>query len=276
MSKLSDEIAFGQVLTGNPQYNALNAGLDRVQSCLAAAVWGYGSSEHSRTVVQQSETGVRNGHCWPIARVNCSSTASSWPAVRARSPRSTRPPKRCSVSPPMRAPTTWAARSRRPGARSTTPTGRRTSNCGCACIRQLQQALRDHVEELRELTIAEVGAPRMLTSMAQLEGPIEDLSFCADTAESYQWTTDFGVASPMGIKTQPHDRPGGRRRRRRHHAVELPASDQPRQDRPGAGGGQHRRPQACAGHPLVRGSTRRADPRAHRHPGGRRQHHHVQ
>jgi aldehyde dehydrogenase (NAD+) len=70
------------------------------------------------------------------------------------------------------------------------------------CIRQLQEAMRDHVEELRELTIAEVGAPRMLTSMAQLEGPVEDLSFCADTAESYEWTSDFGIASPMGIKTR--------------------------------------------------------------------------
>lgn len=69
------------------------------------------------------------------------------------------------------------------------------------CIRQLQQAMRDHVEELRELTIAEVGAPRMLTSAAQLEGPVEDLSFCADTAESYPWSTDLGIASPMGIKT---------------------------------------------------------------------------
>ena len=69
------------------------------------------------------------------------------------------------------------------------------------CIRQLQEVLTKHVEELREITIAEVGAPVMLTSMAQLEGPIADLSFCADTAESYQWTTDAGVASPMGIKT---------------------------------------------------------------------------
>ncbi len=69
------------------------------------------------------------------------------------------------------------------------------------CIRQLQQAMRDSIEELRELTISEVGAPRMLTSAAQLEGPVEDLSFAADTAESYQWTTDLGVASPMGIKT---------------------------------------------------------------------------
>ncbi len=69
------------------------------------------------------------------------------------------------------------------------------------CIRQLQQAMRDHVEELRDLTIAEVGAPRMLTAAAQLEGPVEDLSFCADTAQGYEWTSDLGVASPMGIKT---------------------------------------------------------------------------
>ncbi|WP_283613527.1 aldehyde dehydrogenase [Mycolicibacterium poriferae] len=70
------------------------------------------------------------------------------------------------------------------------------------CVRQLQQAMRDHIEDLRELTIAEVGAPRMLTSAAQLEGPVEDLSFCADTAESYQWSSDLGIASPMGIKTR--------------------------------------------------------------------------
>ena len=69
------------------------------------------------------------------------------------------------------------------------------------CIRQLQQAMRDNAEDLREMTISEVGAPRMLTAAAQLEGPVEDLSFCADTAESYRWTTDFGIASPMGIKS---------------------------------------------------------------------------
>ncbi len=70
------------------------------------------------------------------------------------------------------------------------------------CIRQLQEAMRKNIEDLRDLTIAEVGAPRMLTSAAQLEGPVDDLSFCADTAASYQWTTDLGIASPMGIKTQ--------------------------------------------------------------------------
>ncbi|EHB57872.1 Betaine-aldehyde dehydrogenase [Mycolicibacterium rhodesiae JS60] len=68
-------------------------------------------------------------------------------------------------------------------------------------IRQLRDAMKEHVEELREMTMAEVGAPRMLTSAAQLEGPVDDLSFCTDTAENYSWRQDLGVASPMGIKT---------------------------------------------------------------------------
>lgn len=63
--------------------------------------------------------------------------------------------------------------------------------------------MKEHVEELREMTMAEVGAPRMLTAAAQLEGgPVEDLSFSADTAESYSWRHDLGIAAPMGIKTQ--------------------------------------------------------------------------
>jgi aldehyde dehydrogenase (NAD+) len=69
------------------------------------------------------------------------------------------------------------------------------------CLRQLRTAMQEHVEELRELTIAEVGAPRMLTSGAQLEGPIEDLAFAADTAAGYAWRSDLGHATPQGIPT---------------------------------------------------------------------------
>jgi aldehyde dehydrogenase (NAD+) len=69
------------------------------------------------------------------------------------------------------------------------------------CIRQLQQAMRDHIEELRDITVSEVGAPVMLTAGAQLEGPVEDLSFAADTAESYTWNVDLGHAKPQGIPT---------------------------------------------------------------------------
>ena len=70
------------------------------------------------------------------------------------------------------------------------------------CIRQLREAMREHVEELREITMAEVGAPRMLTAMAQLEGPVDDLAFAADTAESYRWCTELPDAKPMGIPTR--------------------------------------------------------------------------
>src|ERR1700755_2461123 len=70
------------------------------------------------------------------------------------------------------------------------------------CVRQLREAMQQHIEELRDLTIAEVGAPRMLTAIAQLEGPVNDLAFAADTAENYVWNQDLGQASPMGIATK--------------------------------------------------------------------------
>ena len=144
------------------------------------------------------------------------------------------------------------------------------------CIRQLQQAMRDHAEELRELAIAEVGAPRMLTAMAQLDGPVEDLSFCADTAESYQWITDFGITAPMGIKTH---------RTIAREAVGVVGAITPwnfpnqinlAKLGPALGGGQHRGAQTGPRHSVECGGARPADPRAHRHPGGRRQHRHLQ
>ncbi|MEG8177217.1 aldehyde dehydrogenase [Nocardia terpenica] len=69
------------------------------------------------------------------------------------------------------------------------------------CLRQLRDALRGHLEELREITIAEAGAPRMLTGGPQLETPIGDLGWFADLAESYCWDTDLGTARPMGIRS---------------------------------------------------------------------------
>ena len=69
------------------------------------------------------------------------------------------------------------------------------------CLRQLCDALQSHIEELREVTIAEVGAPAMLTSGPQLEGPIADLRYWADLVDSYSWEDDLGTAQPMGIPT---------------------------------------------------------------------------
>ncbi|MBV6756556.1 aldehyde dehydrogenase [Rhodococcus opacus] len=70
------------------------------------------------------------------------------------------------------------------------------------CLRQLRDVLQSHIEELREITIAEVGAPAFLTAGPQLEGPVADLGYFADLAESYAWEQDLGVAEPMGIRTR--------------------------------------------------------------------------
>lgn len=70
------------------------------------------------------------------------------------------------------------------------------------CLRQLRDALQTHTDEMRELTVAEVGCPVFLTHGPQLEGPINDLGYFADLAKSYAWTTDLGEAAPMGIKTR--------------------------------------------------------------------------
>jgi aldehyde dehydrogenase (NAD+) len=59
--------------------------------------------------------------------------------------------------------------------------------------------MQSHAEELRELTIAEVGAPRFLTTLAQLDSPVEDLGWAAELAESYEWKVDLGAARPAGV-----------------------------------------------------------------------------
>ncbi|MFC8042334.1 aldehyde dehydrogenase [Nocardia sp. NPDC057353] len=69
------------------------------------------------------------------------------------------------------------------------------------CVAQLRDALKAEVERLRAVTIAEVGAPTMLTSGPQLEVPIDDLTFSAELAENYTWETDHGEAAPMGMRS---------------------------------------------------------------------------
>ncbi|MCM3885672.1 aldehyde dehydrogenase family protein [Frankia sp. R82] len=64
-------------------------------------------------------------------------------------------------------------------------------------LRQLHQALLDHRDQLADITVAEVGAPRMLLGGPQLDGPIEFVSYYADLAEKYSWTEQLGVAQTM-------------------------------------------------------------------------------
>jgi aldehyde dehydrogenase (NAD+) len=67
------------------------------------------------------------------------------------------------------------------------------------CLRQLREGLRRRADELRELTIKEVGAPRFLTYGAQLDAPVDDLGWFADLVEGYAWERDLGRAEPMGM-----------------------------------------------------------------------------
>ncbi|MFP3899226.1 MAG: aldehyde dehydrogenase family protein [Acidimicrobiia bacterium] len=67
-----------------------------------------------------------------------------------------------------------------------------------ACLRQLAAAMRDDLEELRALTVHEVGVPISMTSGPALEGPIGILDYYADLAESYDGTVDLGTHEAYG------------------------------------------------------------------------------
>ncbi|HEV2368654.1 MAG TPA: aldehyde dehydrogenase [Acidimicrobiales bacterium] len=70
------------------------------------------------------------------------------------------------------------------------------------CLRQLHQSLQKHAEELRTLTVAEVGSPVALTYAAQLDTPLSGVEWVADLAERYEWRTDLGQAEPFGMPSR--------------------------------------------------------------------------
>jgi len=68
------------------------------------------------------------------------------------------------------------------------------------CLEQLQGALEDEREELREELIAEVGTPRMLTYSAQLDAPLEDaLRYPAKLIEEFGWDRQLSQGSMFGM-----------------------------------------------------------------------------
>jgi aldehyde dehydrogenase (NAD+) len=69
------------------------------------------------------------------------------------------------------------------------------------CLRQLQEGLMKHAEELRATIVAEVGCPVALTHIAQLDTPVEGIGWYTDLAERYAWETDLGIAEPAGMKS---------------------------------------------------------------------------
>jgi acyl-CoA reductase-like NAD-dependent aldehyde dehydrogenase len=67
-----------------------------------------------------------------------------------------------------------------------------------ACLGQLHQALTEHQEKLRELTIADAGASRMSTHGAQLDEPIEIVRYYAGLLKSYPMTDELGEIESRG------------------------------------------------------------------------------
>ncbi|MFC5752202.1 aldehyde dehydrogenase family protein [Actinomadura rugatobispora] len=66
------------------------------------------------------------------------------------------------------------------------------------CLNQLYQALNKHKEDLRELTIAEVGAPRVSTHGAGLDEPIELVRYYADLVAGLPETEELGEIEVRG------------------------------------------------------------------------------
>ncbi|MCY3634896.1 MAG: aldehyde dehydrogenase family protein [bacterium] len=67
------------------------------------------------------------------------------------------------------------------------------------CLRQFHAALENHLEEMRELTVVEVGSPVMLTyGGPQLEAPVASVKWVADMLDGYQWTQDLGEIEAYG------------------------------------------------------------------------------
>ena len=71
------------------------------------------------------------------------------------------------------------------------------------CLQQLDKALTEHREELRDLTIAEVGAPRSLTHGPQLDEPAKLPGYYAELLATYPMTEDLGEKE---IRGQRHRR----------------------------------------------------------------------
>ncbi len=70
------------------------------------------------------------------------------------------------------------------------------------CLRQLRDGLTERLEELRKITVSEVGCPIQMTYGAALDDCVRWLGDYADHLEKFEWKTDMGVAQVMGAQTQ--------------------------------------------------------------------------
>ena len=66
------------------------------------------------------------------------------------------------------------------------------------CLEQLHEAIVTEAEQLREELIAEVGSPRAVTYMAQLDGPLADaLLYPAQMIDEFEWERDLGTVADV-------------------------------------------------------------------------------
>ena len=66
------------------------------------------------------------------------------------------------------------------------------------CLRQLHDAIVEDKEQLRLELVAEVGTPIMVTTIAQLDGPLEDgLLYPIRMIDEFPFDRDMGVTAPM-------------------------------------------------------------------------------
>jgi aldehyde dehydrogenase (NAD+) len=70
------------------------------------------------------------------------------------------------------------------------------------CLRQLRDGLQERIEELRKITVSEVGCPISMTSGPGLDDPVKWLGDYANYLDEFEWRIDMGVAEVMGNPTQ--------------------------------------------------------------------------
>lgn len=70
------------------------------------------------------------------------------------------------------------------------------------CLRQLRDGLQERLEELRKITVSEVGCPIQMTYGAGLDDCVKWLGNYADHLDAFEWKKDMGVKEVMGAQTQ--------------------------------------------------------------------------
>jgi len=70
------------------------------------------------------------------------------------------------------------------------------------CLEQLREGMEKEKEHLRPQTVAEVGAPLMLTYAVQGDTPIQDLEYVANLIDTFEWERDLGEHTFFGMKSR--------------------------------------------------------------------------